>query len=207
MARRARPRAKRRAAPHPGRSFRCAEPSEQQRPGGYLAVAVDPGDGPGDQCHFRPPHALSRVDHSGWTGKWLGGRASREAIGMALAWSMVPIAWSLLLWIPELLIFGTELFSHSAPVLPPAIALPVIQGRRGGAGVLGVGAAAQELGQVQGFSAWRAWEHTAGAADSGRADRAAGLRIQGAVLTLAHGPRSVVSRRIGPPYIGISFAQ
>ncbi len=34
---------------------------------------------------------------------------------MALAWSMVPIAWSLLLWIPELLIFGTELFSHSAP--------------------------------------------------------------------------------------------
>ena len=93
----------------------------------------------------------------GWTGKWLGGRASREAIGMALAWSMVPIAWSLLLWIPELLIFGTELFSHSAPSVAASPLL--FLSFKVAEAVLGCWALVlllKSLGQVQGFSAWRA---------------------------------------------------
>lgn len=93
----------------------------------------------------------------GWTGKWLGGRASREAIGVALAWSLVPIAWSLLLWIAGLLIFGTALFSHWAPSVAanPLLFLALELAKV----VLGCWALVlmlKSLGQVQGFSAWRA---------------------------------------------------
>lgn len=52
-----------------------------------------------------------------WTGKWIGGTASRKTIRTALAWSCVPTAFALLLIIPKLLIAGPELFKASMPHL------------------------------------------------------------------------------------------
>jgi hypothetical protein len=49
------------------------------------------------------------------TGSWIGGKASGEQIRAAMAWSGVPLIWALLLWIPELAIFGTELFTTATP--------------------------------------------------------------------------------------------
>jgi len=60
-----------------------------------------------------------------WTGRWIGGLATQLEIRAAIAWSSVPFIYSMLLWIPELALFGKELFTEATPRI-----------------------------QVQGFSAW-----------------------------------------------------
>lgn len=45
-----------------------------------------------------------------WTGTWLNGRATAVDARAAVAWSSVPHIWALLLWIPELALFGRSLF-------------------------------------------------------------------------------------------------
>jgi len=45
-----------------------------------------------------------------WTGTWLNGRATPVDARSAVAWSTVPQIWALLLWIPELALFGRGLF-------------------------------------------------------------------------------------------------
>ncbi|WP_437230724.1 Yip1 family protein [Planctomicrobium sp. SH661] len=50
-----------------------------------------------------------------WTGKWIGGKAPRESLSAAIAWGGVPYIASVFLWIPMLLIFGSELFKSEAP--------------------------------------------------------------------------------------------
>lgn len=95
-----------------------------------------------------------------WTGNWIGGQASSQHIRTAIAWSSVPIIWSLLLWIPELWLFGKELFTSETPRLDADVTLSFSY----------FGFALVEftiavwalvvylkcLGQVQGFSAWKA---------------------------------------------------
>lgn len=99
-----------------------------------------------------------------WAGGWMGGDASPENIRAAMAWSGVPVIWALLLWIPELLLFGQEMFTTE---------IQRIEDEPGLAYVL-LGFAAIEitiaiwafiiflkcLGQVQGFSAWKALGNT-----------------------------------------------
>ena len=46
-----------------------------------------------------------------WTGTWLGGTASRAHLRTAMAWSGIPALVAMPLWIPELLVFGSELFT------------------------------------------------------------------------------------------------
>jgi hypothetical protein len=48
-------------------------------------------------------------------GHWLGGKADGDRVRAAIAWSSVPVAWALLLWLPELAIFGKDLFSSTTP--------------------------------------------------------------------------------------------
>lgn len=95
-----------------------------------------------------------------WTGGWLGGRASMEQVRAAIAWSSVPLIWALPLWIPELALFGQDLFTKATPRLDanPLLAVVLI-----GFGlvelIIGIWAIVvflKCLGQVQGFSAWRA---------------------------------------------------
>lgn len=100
----------------------------------------------------------------GWiveqVGRLLGGQASRNAVRAALAWSMVPVIWALLLWIPKILVFGDEIFMSDMTSVDTnpfaAFALMVFL-------VLDVGAAlwtfvlmGKSLSEVEGFSVWRA---------------------------------------------------
>ena len=87
---------------------------------------------------------------------WLGGTANAEATRAAIAWSNVPIVWALLLWIPQLAMFGKELFSADTPRMEshPFIVLGF------GLADISVGIWAliilfKAIGQVSGFSAWR----------------------------------------------------
>jgi hypothetical protein len=94
-------------------------------------------------------------------GSWIGGTAPREHIKAAIAWSSVPVICSLALWIPQLALFGSELFtaetpridSQSLPLTIAFIGLGVVEL------VLGVWTMVllcQTLAEVQGYSsAWR----------------------------------------------------
>jgi hypothetical protein len=95
-----------------------------------------------------------------WTGRWLGGQGTPQTIRAALAWSRVPLVWRSLLWIPELALFRQELFTAETPNIDanPMSALLLM-----GLGVMemAIGVWAfivllKCLGQVQGFSAWKA---------------------------------------------------
>ena len=95
-----------------------------------------------------------------WTGRWIGGQASSQHIRAAMAWSSVPEIWALLLWIPELALFGQELFTSTTPLLDanPSLNIAML-----GFAALGILMAVWQfviflkcLGQVQGFSAWKA---------------------------------------------------
>lgn len=88
--------------------------------------------------------------------RWIGGSANAEKTRAAIAWSNVPIAWGMLIWVPQLMLFGRELFSASTPRMDasPFAALGL------GTLELGVGVWAmilffKSIGQVNGFSAWR----------------------------------------------------
>lgn len=47
-------------------------------------------------------------------GQFMGGKASKEDVLLALGWSGVPIAWSLLIWVPLLFVPEARLFSENA---------------------------------------------------------------------------------------------
>lgn len=96
----------------------------------------------------------------GWTGRWIGGQASYIQIRAAIAWSSVPILWLSLLWIPELILFGEEMFTTEMPrtAANPSLTFLLI-----GIGVVQLAGVVwffivylKSLGQVQGFSAWKA---------------------------------------------------
>jgi hypothetical protein len=96
-----------------------------------------------------------------WTGSWLGGQASPEEVRAAIAWSSVPTIFILPLWIPELLIFGEELFTSSTPRIEsnPILAI-LLLGFAAIEIVIGIWAFVvllKSLGEVHRFSAWRAF--------------------------------------------------
>jgi hypothetical protein len=91
------------------------------------------------------------------TGHWLGGKGTGVNVRAAIAWSSVPVAWGLLIWVPELLIFGKDLFTSAGESIAAQQALYfsflavelVIA-------IWAVVLMFKSLGQVHGFSAWRA---------------------------------------------------
>jgi hypothetical protein len=95
-----------------------------------------------------------------WTGSWLGGKASTEHIRAAIAWSNVPTVWALLLWIPELAIFGGEMFTTETPRLDANVGLAFLLlfliAVEVAIGLWAFVVFLKSLGQVQGFSAWKA---------------------------------------------------
>jgi len=97
---------------------------------------------------------------SRWTGRWIGGQATSEQLRAAIAWSYVPVIWVGILWIPELALFGQEMFTSVTPRMEanPSLAFVMI-----GFGVLEivvgiwtVMVALKCLGEAQRFSAWKA---------------------------------------------------
>lgn len=63
-----------------------------------------------------------------FTGTWIGGGAVREHIRTAIAWSSVPAVFALPLWIPELLLFGADMFTTETPRLEaqPILFIPFL---------------------------------------------------------------------------------
>ena len=95
-----------------------------------------------------------------WSGSWIGGTATREHLKTAIAWASVPEVFALLLWIPQLLLFGSDMFTEEKPRLDarpvlwiPFIAIVLLEV------VLGVWTLVllcHTIAEVQGFrSAWR----------------------------------------------------
>ena len=96
----------------------------------------------------------------GWTGRWIGGRASYEQIRAAIAWSSVPLLWLQLIWIPELLLFGSEMFTTEMPSTQATPSLAILLFFFGVVQLIGLVwffvVYLKSLGQVQQFSAWKA---------------------------------------------------
>jgi hypothetical protein len=91
------------------------------------------------------------------TSRWLGGTADGDRIRAAIAWSSVPVAWALLLWIPQILIFGKDLFTSAAASVVDNIALYFgFLAIELTIAIWAVVLLFKSLGQVSGFSAWRA---------------------------------------------------
>lgn len=56
------------------------------------------------------------------SGKILGGKATFKEVSLATGWGLVPMAWGLLLWVPELILFGDSLFMKDLPGLDGIVA-------------------------------------------------------------------------------------
>ena len=110
-----------------------------------------------------PLGGLLVVYGGGWllrlAGGWLGGRASNVGARSAVAWSSVPLAWSLLLWPPELALIGREMFTTATPTLDayPVLWLPFgfLILLEVAIGIWAFVVYLKALGEAHGFSAWR----------------------------------------------------
>lgn len=94
-----------------------------------------------------------------WTGRWLGGQAEPDEVRAAVAWGWAPSIFALLLWIPQLALYGDTLFGSGdlggaeLQDLPlPFLALSIAQGLTGPWGSILLIAC---LSEVQRFSVWR----------------------------------------------------
>jgi hypothetical protein len=95
-----------------------------------------------------------------WTGRWIGGQGSLAAIKAAVAWSNLPNVCSIAVWGYIVWIMGSAAFTSALPeyylrgVFPPGLA--VMFAVQGGAAIWSFILLLQALGEVQGFSAWKA---------------------------------------------------
>jgi hypothetical protein len=95
-----------------------------------------------------------------WIGSRFGGQASPVEVRAAFAWSSVPNIWSQILWIPQLALFGKELFTSATPKIAanPFLAL-VLLGFLGVQLVIAIWAFVVLLiclSEVHRFSIWKA---------------------------------------------------
>lgn len=100
-----------------------------------------------------------------WTGKSLGGTATQEQIRAAFAWSYIPVIACTALYIPLFMLYGSDLFNYQHTAFPDPFSMAPVQS---GAAISIVALvevilniwsfviSLHCLGQVQGFSAWRA---------------------------------------------------
>ena len=95
-----------------------------------------------------------------FTGKWIGGNASAANLRAAIAWGYVPIIAAGVLWIPLMLLLGREAFASQTPHMDQstglAVAVLVISVLFVVAAVWTTVVMLKAIGQVQGFSAWKA---------------------------------------------------
>ena len=58
-----------------------------------------------------------------WTGKWIGGTSSLQNIRAAMAWASIPVVLTLLLLIPEVILFGEEMYTTQTPIMDSSTSL------------------------------------------------------------------------------------
>lgn len=96
----------------------------------------------------------------GLTGRWIGGTAETEPIRTALAWGNLPNVAGLLLWLPALALVGREMFTAATPALEAQPWLAVFLLPLGLAwftlGAWSLVLVVKGIGEVQGFTAWKA---------------------------------------------------
>lgn len=95
-----------------------------------------------------------------WTGKWIGGTGTYQTIRAAVAWSNIPNLVNILVWIMNIGVFGDRLFKQNF------VETPFVGGELGiiffssivqlVVGVWAFIIILKALGEVQGFSAWKA---------------------------------------------------
>lgn len=98
-----------------------------------------------------------------WTGRWIGGRATREQLRTAVGWSNVPVVVLLFAAGPLLGIAGRVPFMSEQTLVAGGVGLPAAAAT----GVFGIAMVVltvwafvillKGVGEVQGFSAWKAW--------------------------------------------------
>lgn len=95
-----------------------------------------------------------------WTGKWIGGVGNTQHIRAAMAWANVPSVVNLLIWVPQLLLVGHEMFTKATPRLEGSLSLSsamlVLGTIQTVMSIWAIFIFFKSLGQVQGFSAWKA---------------------------------------------------
>jgi Yip1 domain len=96
----------------------------------------------------------------GLTGRWLGGRARPDQLRAAIAWSFVPVLVTIPISIIQLGFFGRELFTRETPALDanPMLGLLLLATGilKAVLGFWSVVILLKGVGEVQGFSAWKA---------------------------------------------------
>ena len=95
-----------------------------------------------------------------WAGKLQGGQATFQEIRTAMAWGAVPAVVSILIWGPDLLLFGSEMFTELTPRMDAQPSLWTIffafRAVEISLGVWSLFLICNTLAEVQGFrSAWR----------------------------------------------------
>lgn len=62
------------------------------------------------------------------SGQWIGGTGDRVHIKTAIAWAAVPSVFALSLWIPQILLFGSDMFTEETPRLDaqPMLLIPFV---------------------------------------------------------------------------------
>jgi hypothetical protein len=94
------------------------------------------------------------------TGGWLGGQGDARSLRTAIAWGGVPGVWAGLLWVPQLLLIGEEMFTAATPRLEanPGLALFLLSTALLELVVMiwGFVVALKAVGEAHLFSAWRA---------------------------------------------------
>lgn len=95
-----------------------------------------------------------------WIGRQLGGQGQGPEVRAALAWASVPTIWGGTLLIPELILFGEELFTTATPRMAshPILALVLLAFGliQIVIGIWGFIVFLHSLGEAHRFSAWRA---------------------------------------------------
>jgi hypothetical protein len=95
-----------------------------------------------------------------WTGRWIGGNAESDEIRTAVAWANVPLIGVFVIWILQVVLLGPELFTTLTPRLDGNAGVALTFLASGLAQItLGIWAffiLMKGLGEVQGFSAWKA---------------------------------------------------
>lgn len=96
-----------------------------------------------------------------WTGNWIGGKANYQEVLAAFAWGLVPmITIRLIMVIPELIFFGKDLYTSEMPVITSSLflwtLLIIITVIEVVSIIWTIVVSLKCLGEVQGFSAWKA---------------------------------------------------
>ncbi len=107
---------------------------------------------------------ILQVYLTGWllrvTGRWIEGSGSPAGIRAALTWGRVPAVWAAVLWVPLIAVMGQDAFTS-----PPAggyddlryQSVQLVVGLLDVVlGIWSLVVGLKALGEVQGFSAWRA---------------------------------------------------